>query len=147
MEYLHILLEGFYQFIGLIGNQKTSHVLLCKWNCTHLDKDPCILHEFVKTVIWTGGIGKAPLSVSPSFLQALIARSTFLRSLRASNILDDINTIGNGFLYKIVHHIIGVMLVSYKVLASQEHLQICLFRLFPYLPETFPRDPRSKPQT
>ncbi len=135
---LNILLEGLHQFIGLIGNQKPCHILDTDGIGTHFHKDLGILDKLLKTVEGADGIGECSLGMAAFLLTGLYGSFNISCIIQGVKDTDDIHTIGDGLLYKVIHHIIGIMLVSQKVLSSQKHLELCLLGLVLNLSESLP---------
>ena len=51
---------------------------------------------------------------------------------------DDINSVCNGFLYKVLYYIIAVRTVSKDVLSAEQHLQLCVFKTVTEFTESVP---------
>ena len=66
-------------------------------------------------------------------------------SLKVSDIIqavkntDNINSVSDGFLYKVLNHIVRVMIVSKDVLATEQHLELCILETGSQLSESLPR--------
>src|SRR5690554_7524592 len=51
---------------------------------------------------------------------------------------NDVHTVGNSLLYKVLHHIVGVVTVTQKILSPQQHLQRRFLSLVLNLAQTLP---------
>ena len=66
-------------------------------------------------------------------------------SLKVSDIIqaventDNINSVCDGFLYKVLNHIVRVMIVSKDVLTTKQHLELCVLKTGSQLSESLPR--------
>ena len=56
---------------------------------------------------------------------------------------DDINTVCDGFLYKVLYYIICIWTISKDVLSTEQHLKLCVFETVTEVYEVFPTDPLS----
>ena len=52
---------------------------------------------------------------------------------------DNINSVSDGFLYKVRNHIVRVMIVSKDVLATEQHLELCVLETGSQFSESLPR--------
>ena len=41
---------------------------------------------------------------------------------------DNIDSVGDGFLYEILHHVVGIVVVSKNILAAEQHLQLGILK-------------------
>ena len=41
---------------------------------------------------------------------------------------DDVNTVCDGFLNKVLHHIVSIVVVAQNILSAEQHLQLGIFK-------------------
>ncbi len=60
---------------------------------------------------------------------------------------DNIDTVRNRLLNKILHHVIRIMIIAQNILPAEEHLQLCILKSCSQLPKPLPGIFLQKPQT
>ena len=136
---LYAFLQSGHKFCGLYRNQKSCHIFDTDGICTHIFDFFCNVLPVIQGVGITQGIGQGHLCMS------LFLIGCFDSCLKISDIIqtvkntDDIDTVGDGFLYEVFHHIIGIMAISQNILASEQHLKFCIFKSVSQLSQSVPR--------
>ena len=51
---------------------------------------------------------------------------------------DDVDTVGNGLLHKVLYHVISVMIVAEDVLSAEQHLELGILKALTELPQPVP---------
>lgn len=120
----HLLLNPLYHLISFIGQQQIGHILYADCIRAHLFHFPGQLHKIILRMHGAGGVAYSAFGDSAVFFAG------FNRLLQIAQIVQrvknpyDIYAVLYGFLYKHIHYVVRVMLISQNVLPSEKHLQL-----------------------
>ena len=73
------------------------------------------------------------------FVGCLHCRLEIAKVVETVENTDNVDSVGNGFLYEIFYHIVAVGTVSQNILPAEEHLQLCVLKASTELAEPVPR--------
>ena len=123
---LNSLFQGCNKLSCLIWKKKTGHIFDTDRVCTHfLDtfRNAC---PVLKSISITKCIGKSNLCMAMLFVCSMYSSLKVTKVVHTVENTDDIDTICQRFLNKILYNIISVWTVSKNVLATEKHLQLCV---------------------
>ncbi len=132
-------LKGADQLLGLVGNKQAGHILDADGVGAHVLDIFCNVHPVLLVISGTDGIGQSDLGVAALFLAGLDGSLKVAKVVEAVKDTDDVDAVGNGFLYEIFDDIISVVAVSQQVLAAEQHLQFGLLEAGFQLAKAVPR--------
>ena len=135
---LHRVLDGADQLIGVLGREDPRHVLYADGAHAHALHLPGHLHILVQRVDGTGGVGYGAGGHGPALHRLFYCHLKVVQVVQGVKNTDDVYAVFHGGTDKTPHHIIAVVLVAQNVLPSQQHLQLGIGHLGPYLTQTLP---------
>ncbi|GFI30392.1 hypothetical protein IMSAGC013_01782 [Lachnospiraceae bacterium] len=116
--------QGFHQFFCLIRGQKTCHILDTDGICPHLFNLLRHLCPIFQCISVSQCIGKSNLCMTFFFVGCGNCSLQIAQVIQAVKNTDDINSVCNGFLYKILYHVICIRTVTQNILSPEQHLQL-----------------------
>ena len=124
---LNGLFQCFHKISCGIRKEQACHILDTDGVCTHLLDLFCGLGPVVQSVSITQSVGQSYLCMSVLFVGSLYCSLQVAEIVQTVKDTDDIDTVCDGFLYKILYHIICVGAITQNVLSTEQHLQfVCL---------------------
>ena len=127
------------QAVRLIGNQQACHILDADGIGSHALDLFCDVHPVVQRVGVAQRIGQGYLRVSAFLVAGLHRAFQVAQIVQAVKDTDDIDSVCDGLLYEVFHHIVRVMAVSQNILASEKHLQLRVLESRSQLSQSLPR--------
>ena len=85
------------------------------------------------------GIGQGNLGMALLFVGSLYGGLQVSQVVQTVKNTDNINAVSHGFLDKIFHHIISIVVVAQNILSAEQHLQLGILKACLQLSETLPR--------
>ena len=136
-------LNGLFQCSNQLGcfvrKEKSCHIFDTDRICSHFFDLFCHRGPILKCISISQCIGKCDLSMSALFVGCLYCGLQVTKVIQTVEDTDDINTVCDGFLYKVLNHIITIRTISQNVLSTEQHLQLGLFSSFTDLTKSLPR--------
>ena len=132
------LLQSLHQLLRRIGGQKSGHVLDAQGVSSHLLDLFCNLFPVVQGVGVAQGIAQGDLHMGFLLVGRLHRRLQVADVVEAVEDADDVDAVGHGFLHEILHHIVGVVVVSQDILAAEQHLQLGVLKSVSQLSQALP---------
>ena len=106
------LLEGSHQLLRCIRGEQSGHILDAQGVCAHvLDLLGNVL-PVIQGVRVAQGIGKSDLDMSFFLVGGLYSGLQIADIVQAVENTDDIDTVGDGFLHEILHHVVCIVIVA-----------------------------------
>ena len=127
---VHCLFQRLNQIIGAVRGQQTGHILNADRVCT------CVLQLLrVMTVVFrvkhrTGGVRNCSLYMTAVFLGCVNGSLQITHVVECVKNTQNINTVINTLLYKVIHQLVGIMPIAQHILPAEEHLQLRIGALF-----------------
>ena len=118
------LFQNRHQFLRRVRSQQAGHILDADGIRAHVLNSLGNVFPIVQGVSVAQGVAKRYLRVSLFLVAGLHRRLQVAQVVEAVENTDDIDAVGNGLLYEVFHHVIGVMVVSQNILAAEQHLQL-----------------------
>ena len=135
---LHCGFQRCHQLGGLVRQQQTGHILDTDGVSAHLLNLLGHAGPVLQGVSVSQGVGQRHLSVSSLLIGCGYCGLQVAQIVQTVENTDDINTVGDGFLYKVLHHVVGVGTVAQDVLSAEEHLQLGILEALPELSQSVP---------
>ena len=135
---LNGLFQCFHKISCGIRKEQACHILDTDGVCTHLLDLFCGLGPVVQSVSITQSVGQGYLCMSVLFVGSLYCSLQVTEIVQTVKDTDDINTICDGFLYKILYHIICVGTITQNVLSTEQHLQFGVFEAITEFTKSLP---------
>ena len=116
------LLQSRHQLSRRVGGQQTRHVLDTQGISPHvLDLSGDVL-PVVQGVGVAQGVAQRDLRMALLLVGSLHRGPQVADIVQAVENTDDVNAVGDGLLYEVFHHVVGVMVVAQDILAAEQHL-------------------------
>ena len=121
-------LQNLYQLLRVIGSKKSCHILDAERVRAHILDLSGDVFPVVQSISVAQGY-----SLRQSVHDLFLFRR-FYGGLQIADIVqavkdtDNIDSIGDGFLYEILHHVVGIVVVSKNILAAEQHLQLGILK-------------------
>ena len=138
-RYIYALLKARYQIVCIIRQQKICHILNANGVSTHVHHTRCQLHKIFGSVNRTFRIAYGTFRNAIMLLACLDGALDISKIIKRIKNTDNVYAVINGTLYKLIHYIIGIMLVSKQILSTQQHLKLRIGQCLAKLTQTVPR--------
>ena len=126
------------QLICLLGNKKTGHILDTQGIRTHILHALCQIRPVIQRVGVAQRVGKRYLGMAFLLVTCRHCGLQVAQIVQAVKDSNDIDTIGDGLLYEIFHHVIRVRTITKNVLSAEQHLQLCVLEAVSQLSQPLP---------
>ena len=131
-------LQSLYQLCCRVWCQQTCHILDTQGVSAHVLNSLCNILPVIQCIGIAQSIAQRNLSMS------FFSVGGFYSCLQVADIVqtvkdtDDVNTVGNGLLYKVLHYIICIVVISQNVLSAEQHLQLGVLKSVSQFPQSLP---------
>ena len=122
------LLQGGYQLSGRVRGQQAGHILDTQGISAHLLDFLSNILPVIHGVSIAQGIAQSNLSMALFLLGSLNGSLQIADVVEAVKDTDDVNTVCDGFLNKVLHHIVSIVVVAQNILSAEQHLQLGIFK-------------------
>ena len=123
----------------MIRRQKTCHILNAEGIGSHfLDFSGNIL-PVVQRISITQGIAQCNLHVAFFLFGCLYCCLQVPDVVKTVENTDNIDSVGDGFLHEIFHHIICIVVITENILSAEQHLQLGILKSVSQLSQPVPR--------
>ena len=112
------------QLCCLIRKQQTSHILDTDGVRTHILDTLCQIYPVFQCICITQCIGHRYLCMTLLLVCSGYCSLKVAHIIHAVEDTDDINTIRNRLLYKILYYVICIRTIAQNVLSTEQHLQL-----------------------
>ncbi len=89
-------------------------------------------------VYGAGGIAERCLYMTAFLFGGINGNAQVSLVIQRIEYAHDVDTVGDGFLYEIFHHIIGIVTITQNILPAEEHLEFGVFDMIPDDSQSFP---------
>src|SRR5699024_8742442 len=127
-----------YKFCCFVRKKQSCHIFNADRICTHFFNFFCFFHPVIQRVGVSNCIGKSHLGMCFLFVCCFYSCPKIPKVIQTVENTDDINSVCNGFLHKVLYYIIAVRTVSKDVLSTEKHLKLCIFKSVTAFTESVP---------
>ena len=131
-------LQGLYQLCRRIWSQQSCHVLDTQGISAHVLNPLGNILPVVQGVGIAQGVAQCNLRMSFFPVGGLYSCLQVADIIQTVKDTDNINTVGNGLLYKVLHNIVCIMVISQDVLSAEQHLQLGVLKSVSQFPQSLP---------
>ena len=121
-------LQRTYQLISLIRNKKSCHILDTERICSHIFHALRHIGPVIQCVRITQCIGQSNLCMSFLLVGCSNCGLKIAKIIQTVKNTNNIDTISNGLLYKVLYNIICIRTISQNILSTKQHLKLCVLK-------------------
>ena len=121
---LNSLLQCGNKLCCFIWKEKSGHILDTDGICSHFLDTFCNACPVFQSISITKCIGKCNLCMAMLLVCSMYSSLKITKVIHTVKDTDDINTICQRFLYKVLNNIICIRTISKNVLTTEKHLQL-----------------------
>ncbi len=138
-RYLDSALKILYKAFRFVRCEQRGHILYADGVRAGVLDLLCVIHVILMSKYFAEGIGDCHLSVSVLLIRRFDCGLQIADIVKRVENTDYIDTVGDGFLNKILNQIVRVMTVAQHILSSEQHLEFGVGHLLAQYAQALPR--------